>query len=81
MISEKVEPLCTQVDDLRTENRQFRMQLEQYRRRPLVGFSCIPETATEDTQAKIPVVTTKAGIDLPVDDTINSHRVLQDIPK
>lgn len=78
MISQKVEPLCAQVDELRAENKELRMQLdelEQYGRRPLVRFSGIPETTGEDTGAKILEVTTCAGIDLTAEDIITSHRV------
>lgn len=79
MIAEKVKPLCTQVDKLRDENRQLKMQLddlEQYGRRPLIRISGIPNLrSAEDTKAKIIDVTTKAGIELSPDDIINSHRV------
>lgn len=78
MIAEKVKPLCIQVDKLRDENKQLKMQLdelEQYGRRPLIRISGIPESSAEDTKDKIIDVTTKAGIELSPDDIINSHRV------
>lgn len=78
MIAEKVKPLCIQVDKLRDENKQLKMQLdelEQYGKRPLIRISGIPESSAEDTKAKIIDVTTKAGIELSPDDIINSHRV------
>lgn len=65
MIAEKVKPLCIQVDKLRDEHKQLKMQLyelEQYGRRPLIWISGIPESSAEDTKAKSIDVTTKAGI-------------------
>ena len=78
IVSEKIKPLNDQVDKLRCENHQLRMQLdelEQYGRRPLVRISGIRETNGEDPKVKILEVTTKTGIDLCPDDIITSHRV------
>ena len=78
IVSEKIKPLNDQVDKLRCENHQLRMQLdelEQYGRRPLVRISGIRETNGEDPKVKILEVIIKTGIDLCPDDIIIPHRV------
>lgn len=78
IIEEKIAPLHTEIETLKTENNDLRRkldELEQYGRRPIIRFSGLPETEEEDTKSKILNATRAAGIILHSDDIVNSHRV------
>ena len=78
IIEEKITPLQTEINLLKSENIDLKRQLdelEQYGRRPLIRFSGVPETDGENTKAKILDVTTVAGITLKPEDIIIAHRV------
>lgn len=80
IVDEKIAPLHATIDQLRTDNKDLRSQLdelEQYGRRPLIRFSGIRETTVEDTSAVILQMTKTVEIALDPQDIVNSHRVVK----
>lgn len=78
LIQQMVEPIRADVNLLRQENENLRLQLdelEQYGRRSLIRVSGIPETPEESTTEKLLEVTSSVGVALTSSDIVTSHRV------
>lgn len=77
MIEAQTESLRNQLAQLQTENMNLCRDLDELDKygRPLIRLSGIPETSSEDTQAKILEATSKAKFKLSLDDIVISHRV------